>query len=123
METLKMTLEKELSIDCHTAYYPIAAVLSALIPELSHRCCTVLVRPLTCLCLASILLNLVGWFLYEYYLSPAVYNFGFVLLYISALLLLIKGGGHGSRYTKNNRRNRGVPRLSLPNLQFNKGHK
>ena len=44
------------------------------------------------LCLISVVLNLLGWIMYEMYLPPNLYNLSFIIFYGASVIVLTLGG-------------------------------
>ena len=91
------------------AYYGSAALcdLAIIILTSGIRPIPAMVTRIHLICLASILANAVGWAMWAAYLPPTVYNAAFVVIYLGAVVAMLKKdrsdvmGGHtpGGRRT------------------------
>tara|TARA_R110000782_G_scaffold58007_4_gene121469 strand:+ start:489 stop:950 length:462 start_codon:yes stop_codon:yes gene_type:complete len=83
------------------AYYGSAAILDciALILLSGIRPVTKMVFHLELILLFSIIGNFLGWVMWVNYMAPTTYDAGFVVLYLLALLALLKGTSNVGDFT------------------------
>jgi len=94
---VSVTISHELFLSHYDglAYYGSAALFDLGIIAITSgiRPVPKMVLSLHKICLASMVLNLVGWGLWFFYLPPVVYDASFVILYVWALLTFINRSG------------------------------
>ncbi len=80
-----------------TLYYASAVVADfvALIALCSIRPVSDIVYGLAFVCVASIVVNIVGYVAWWFYFPPWLYDAAFVLIYSAALVVVVKGGFNG----------------------------